>query len=64
MILPAGKTEQKRHAALYMDADLFARVRRLSREYKYRSFNAFVIAILEQALAEIEKEGAGDDAEK
>jgi metal-responsive CopG/Arc/MetJ family transcriptional regulator len=64
MRLPQGRTVEKRHAALYLDKDLYDRLDRLRAETKYKSWNALVIVLLEQALAEIEKEGASDDAEK
>lgn len=49
---------------LYMDKNLYDRLERLRAETEYKSLNALVVAILEQALAEIGKGGDADDAEK
>lgn len=64
MILPPLKTPEKYRGNLYMNKELYDRLERLRAETDYRSWNALVIVLLEQALAEIEKEGASDDAKE
>ena len=64
MILAPRRTPEKYRGAVYMDKKLYDTLENLRIMNGFKSWNALVITLLEQALAEIETGGASDDAEK